>query len=170
MIFNRFDYRMTDEKKGVGVGWQLMKLGQYDMEQAGFLKFLLESRLKNHGAGVVAIDCGTNIGVHTIEWTKLLHNLGKLIALEAQEQVYYAICGNIALNKCFNVRAVNCASGDQGIRGSGDQDKIVDIPTQDYLKPSSFGSLEIRQTDESENIGQILNEFSKVQQITLDSL
>ena len=141
MIVNRFDYRMTDEKRGIGVGWQLMNSGQYDIKEVGFLKFLLERQLKNHGPGVVAIDCGAIIGVHTIEWAKLLHNRGKVIALEAQEQVYYALCGNIALNNCFNVRALNCASGDQ--------DKIMDIPTPDYFKPSSFGSLEIKQSDES---------------------
>ena len=162
MIVNRFDYRMTDEKRGIGVGWQLMNSGQYDMKEIGFLKFLLERRLKDQGAGLVAIDCGANIGVHTIEWAKLLHNQGKVIALEAQEQVYYALCGNIALNNCFNVRALNCASGDQ--------DKIIDIPTPDYLQPSSFGSLELKQSDGSENIGQALENFSKVQQITLDSL
>ena len=162
MIVNRFDYRMTDEKRGIGVGWQLMNSGQYDMKEIGFLKFLLERRLKDQGAGLTAIDCGANIGVHTIEWAKLLHNQGKVIALEAQEQVYYALCGNIALNNCFNVRALNCASGDQ--------DKIIDIPTPDYLKPSSFGSMEVKQSDESENIGQTLGELSKVQQITLDSL
>ena len=162
MIVNRFDYRMTDEKRGIGVGWQLMNSGQYDMKEVGFLKFLLERRLKEQGAGVVAVDCGANIGVHTIEWAKLLHNRGRVIALEAQEQVYYALCGNIALNNCFNVRALNCASGDQ--------DKIIDIPMPDYFKPSSFGSLEIKQSDESENIGQLLEEFSTVQQITLDSL
>ena len=139
-----------------------MNSGQCDIKEVGFLKFLLERQLKNHGPGVVAIDCGANIGVHTIEWANLLHNRGEVIALEAQEQVYCALCGNIALNNCFNVRALNCASGDQ--------DKIIDIPTPDYFKPSSFGSLELKQSDESENIGQTLEEISKVQRITLDSL
>ena len=162
MIVNRFDYRMTDEIRGIGVGWQLMNSGQYDMKEVGFLKFLLERRLKDYGDGVVAIDCGANIGVHTIEWAKLLHKRGKVIALEAQEQVYYALCGNVALNNCFNVKALNCASGDEN--------KIIKIPTPDYFQPSSFGSLEIKQSDKSENIGQTLEEFSEVQQITLDSL
>ena len=162
MIVNRFDYRMTDEIRGIGVGWQLMNSGQYDMKEVGFLKFLLERRLKDHGDGVVAIDCGANIGVHTIEWAKLLHKRGKVIALEAQEQVYYALCGNVALNNCFNVKALNCASGDEN--------KIINIPTPDYFQPSSFGSLEIKQSDKSENIGQTLEEFSEVQQISVDSL
>ena len=42
MIVNRFDYRMTDEKRGIGVGCQLMNSGQYDIKEVGFLKFLLE--------------------------------------------------------------------------------------------------------------------------------
>ena len=160
MIVNRFDYRMTDEKRGIGVGWQLMNSGQYDMKEVGFLTCSRGDSRSRGRSSSNRLWCEYWCSHHRMG--KASSQSGKVIALEAQEQVYYALCGNIALNNCFNVRALNCASGDQ--------DKIIDIPTPDYFKPSSFGSLEIKQSDESENIGQRLEEFSTVQQITLDSL
>lgn len=162
MIVNRFDYHMIDETTGYGVGWQIMNTGEYDMQEVGFVKFLLEQRLANYGAGVVAIDCGANIGVHTIEWAKMLYGKGSVVAFEPQEHVYYALCGNIALNNCFNVSAYNSAVGDEG--------KLIDMPKPNYFRPSSFGSMEIKQHDGSENIGQALTSTTKVEQVTLDTL
>ena len=68
MIVNRNDYRMIDETHGYGVGFQLLNTGEYDMQEINFVKFCLSQRLNDYGKGVVAIDCGANIGVHTIEW------------------------------------------------------------------------------------------------------
>ncbi|MGA8320591.1 MAG: hypothetical protein WB774_07170 [Xanthobacteraceae bacterium] len=31
------------------------------------------------------------------------------MAFEAQERIYYALAGNIAINNCFNARAINAA-------------------------------------------------------------
>jgi FkbM family methyltransferase len=107
---------------------------------------LLDARKEYFGAGVVALDCGTNIGVHTIEWAKHMHGWGTVTAFEAQEKIYYALAGNIAMNNCFNARAVWTAIGAS--------DGTIRVPVPDYLKPSSFGSLEIRKTEKTEFIGQ----------------
>ena len=162
MIVNRFDYHMIDNDTGYGVGWQIMNTGEYDMQEVSFVKFLLEQRLANYGKGAVAIDCGANIGVHTIEWAKMLFGKGSVVAFEPQEYVYYALCGNIALNNCFNVSAYNSAVGDEN--------KLIDMPKPNYFKPSSFGSMEIKQHDRSENIGQALTTTTKVEQVVLDAL
>ena len=37
------------------------------------------------GDGVMAIDCGANVGVHTLEWSRLMYGWGEVIAFEAQE-------------------------------------------------------------------------------------
>jgi FkbM family methyltransferase len=50
----------------------------------------------------VAIDCGANIGTHTIEWAKKMTGWGAVIGIEAQERIFYALAGNIAINNCFN--------------------------------------------------------------------
>jgi FkbM family methyltransferase len=107
---------------------------------------LLDARKEYFGAGVVALDCGANIGVHTIEWAKHMHGWGTVTAFEAQEKIYYALAGNIAMNNCFNARAVWTAIGAS--------DGTIRVPVPDYLKPSSFGSLEIRKTEKTEFIGQ----------------
>jgi hypothetical protein len=41
--------------------------------------------------GVVVIDCGANIGAHTIEWGKRMTGWGSVLAIEAQERIYYAL-------------------------------------------------------------------------------
>jgi len=162
MIVNRNDYRMIDETHGYGVGFQLLNTGEYDMQEINFAKFCLNQRLNDYGKGVVAIDCGANIGVHTIEWSKVLHNVGSIVSFEAQEMVYYQLCGNIALNNCFNVTAYNSAVGDRNC--------IIDMPKPNYFQPSTFGSMEIKQKDGSENIGQDLQNTTKIEQIALDDL
>ena len=67
---------------------------------------LLDLPRRYFGDGVVAIDRAANIGVHTVGWAKRMTGWGSLIAFEAQERVFCALAGNIALNNCFNARAV----------------------------------------------------------------
>jgi FkbM family methyltransferase len=162
MIVNRFDYKMIDEAHGYGVGFQLLNTGQYDMQEINLAKFILNRRLQNYGPGVVAIDCGANIGVHTIEWAKMLHQQGTVIAFEPQEAVYYALCGNIALNNCFNVSAYNSAVSDKS--------DLMDMPKPNYFQPSTFGSMELKQKEGSEDIGQELKETTKVESVALSNL
>ena len=48
-----------------------------------------------HGDGVVAVDGGANIGVHTIEWATAMTGWGSVIAIEPQERIYYALAGTL---------------------------------------------------------------------------
>jgi hypothetical protein len=68
MIVNRFDYRMVDENRGFGVGFQLLEGSSFDPQEVNLALDLLTLRRKHFGDGVMAIDCGANIGVHAIEW------------------------------------------------------------------------------------------------------
>ena len=70
---------------------------------------VLDLRRKHYGDGVVAVDCGANLGVHTVEWAKHMTGWGVVLAIEAQERIYYALAGNIAINNCFNARAIHAA-------------------------------------------------------------
>ena len=86
MIVNRLDY--NDGNEGLyGVGNQILSAGQYDIEEVGFLKSLLDDRRKSHGDGVVAVDCGANIGVHSLEWARHMREWGSVISIEAQERI-----------------------------------------------------------------------------------
>ena len=68
MIVNRFDYHMVDAERGYGVGFQILETAEFDQSEVDMALQLLNLRRRHHGDGVVAIDCGANIGVHTVEW------------------------------------------------------------------------------------------------------
>ena len=98
MIVNRFDYRMTGPASGIGVGYQILQSASFDPSEVELALHLLDLRKRFHGDGVVAIDCGANIGVHTVEWAASMTGWGSVVAIEAQERIYYALAGNIAIN------------------------------------------------------------------------
>jgi FkbM family methyltransferase len=149
MIVNRLDYRMVDANAGFGVGFQILETASFDPSEIKLAVGLLAARQRHHGNGVLAIDCGANIGVHTIEWAIAMTGWGTVFAIEAQERIYYALAGNIAINNCFNAMAIHAAVSSE----SG----IMTIPNPNYLVPSSFGSLELRKGANNEFIGQAIN-------------
>ena len=165
MIVNRNDYKMTGPNSGFGVGFQLLSTSGYDQPEIASTLALLRARRGDYGDGVVAIDCGANIGVHTIEWARLMTGWGGVYSFEAQEKIFYALAGNIALNNCFNVTARLAAVGAECGR--------ISLPAINYCVPSSFGSLELIPGDCNEDIGQYVDYNRPAQQIdmlTLDSL
>ena len=162
MIVNRLDYRMVDAERGYGVGFQILQTAAFDVAEVKLMVDLLALRRKHFGDGVVAIDCGANIGVHTIEWAKAMTGWGSVLAIEAQERIYYALAGNIAINNCFNAVAVHGAVSSE----SG----ILQIPNPNHAVSSSFGSLELRQRNGNEFIGQPIDYQNtvNVRKLTLD--
>ena len=145
LIVNRHDQHVNSSG-GYGVGFEILENGAYNQSEVDLVLRLLNWRREIHGDGVLALDCGANIGVHTIAWAKHMTGWGSVLAFEAQERVFYALAGNICLNNCFNARALQVAVGDQ--------DGTLSIPVPDYNRPGSFGSLELVFNDNTENIGQ----------------
>lgn len=166
MIINRNDYRILNDGRGYGVGYQLMTQSAFDQQEVNFAMAMLNTRHANFGAGVVALDCGANIGVHTVEWARLMCQWGRVIAFEAQEKIYYALAGNIVINNCLNVTARLAAVGAEC--------GTMEIPEPNYLVPSSYGSFEIKQRDDTEFIGQKIdysgNDLKTIDVVTIDSL
>jgi FkbM family methyltransferase len=166
LIVNRNDYRMIDAERGYGVGYDILNASLYKPDEVANALYLLTLRREFFGEGVVAIDCGANIGVHTIEWAKMMQGWGRVIAIEAQERIFYALAGNIALNNCFNASAIHGAVGAQ----TG----TITVPQPDYCQPASFGSLELRQSAQNEFIGQTIDyrveNGSAIRLLTIDSL
>lgn len=166
MIVNRFDRLVMDNLPGVGVGFQVLEHAAYDPDEVSLVLSLLNLRRQYYGDGVVAVDCGANIGVHTVEWAKHMTGWGEVLAFEAQERIYYALAGNLAINNCFNARAVHAAV----TAASG----MMKIPTPNYFIPGSFGSLELRKGHNPEFIGQPIdyaeNALVEVRAVNLDSL
>jgi FkbM family methyltransferase len=166
MIVNRFDQLIVDDTGGYGVGLQLLEKAAYDPEEVSLLLRMLDLRRECYGDGVIAIDCGANIGVHTIEWAKHMTGWGVVLAIEAQERIYYALAGNIAINNCFNARAFHAAVS----TACG----TMKMPMPDYSVTGSFGSLELKKRDNMESIGQPIDysesKMTSVSTMSLDSL
>jgi FkbM family methyltransferase len=165
MLVNRMDYNHTFSGDFYGVGAQIMENGCYDPRDVDSLRNLLQCRRNHFGSGVVALDGGANIGVHTVEWARHMRGWGSVIAVEAQERIFYALAGNIALQNCFNARAIWAALAD--VPGE------LSIPEPDYTRQASFGSFELKARVGGEFIGQEIDyskPTSKVRQIMIDGL
>ena len=166
MIVNRFDHHTDGEGRGFGVGFKMLNESAHDFGEISVAAFVLASRRRYFGDGVIVVDCGANIGSHTVSWAKQLTGWGSVIAIEAQERIYYALAGNVTINNCFNVRLIRAAAGDRN--------GVMKIPDPDYFAPASFGSLELRPAKQPEQIGQIIDysdaKLVSVDAITIDSL
>ncbi|MCC8961938.1 FkbM family methyltransferase [Bradyrhizobium sp. Pear76] len=166
MIVNRNDYNVTGSGGAYGVGYQILNGSSFDASEVGFMLALLNRRRQYFGDGVVAIDGGANIGVHTVEWARHMHGWGRVLSFEAQEIVYYALAGNIVINNCLNARAKLAALGEH--------DGELIVPQPDYFAHASFGSLELRERTNTESIGQRISydpsSGSTVPMVRIDSL
>jgi FkbM family methyltransferase len=165
MIMNRFDQHVAGPNRAYGAGFQLLNKASYDADEVALMLQVLDLRRKHHGDGVVAVDCGANLGVHTVEWAKHMTGWGVVLAFEAQERIYYALAGNIAINNCFNARAIHAAVANQP--------GAMKMPNPNYFTNSSFGSLELKKRDNTEFIGQPIDysddKMVDVQTVNLDS-
>lgn len=161
MIVNRYDYRQVDNGV-IGVGHKLLTQSCFDSNELNLMLQILPLLLKYRGTGVVMFDAGANIGSYTLTAARAMIGWGEVIAVEAQERLFYALAGNIVLNNLSNARAIWSALSDK--KGT------LEIPMPDYNAPASYGSLELIQTKDSEDIGQKLEKTQSVPTITIDSL
>ena len=145
LLVNRNDHHQVGTS-GYGVGYQLLNTSAFDAPEVNTARTLLSLRRRHYGDGVVAVDCGANIGVHSVEWARHMDGWGEVIAIEAQERIFYALAGNLSINNCFNARALWAAVGAEA--------GVIAVPQPDYHRSGSFGSLEIRQHQGNEFIGQ----------------
>lgn len=165
MIVNRND-RHEGANGGYGVGYQLLGQSAFDPDEVALALQMLDLRRKHFGPGVFALDGGANVGVHTLEWARHMSGWGRVLSFEAQEYVFYALAGNIAINNCWNASARWSALGEAVGH--------IEVPEPDYLRPGSFGSLELRQGKRTEFIGQQVSysaeDCVRTPMVSIDSL
>ncbi len=75
MIVNCNDYAVQ-QQQSFGVGLQILENSCFDASEVQFVLRLLELGRRYFGDGVFAIDGGASIGVHSIEWARLMHGWG----------------------------------------------------------------------------------------------
>lgn len=160
VILNHLDFRQLGAGSvELGVGLDLLVNGEFDLSLISMTGGALQLRQRKHGAGVVALDCGANIGIYTIEWARGMEGWGKVLCFEPQERIYYALCGNLALNNLFNAQAINAAVGAKRA--------VIDMPVPDYCTPGQFGGLSLNGKGE---IGQKISHTEQVQVHAIDDL
>src|SRR5262249_8213949 len=69
----------------------ILERGAYGPSEVKFILSVLDLRRRMAGEGVFAVDCGANIGTHAIEWAKHMTGWGSVLAIEAQERIFYAL-------------------------------------------------------------------------------
>lgn len=147
------DVRMTHTRYGLMVypandmfiGPCLEAYGEYGAEEANSFRQLI-------GAGAVVADVGANIGSHTLLYSQLVGETGRVLAFEPQPKIFHMLCANVALNGIGNVTTYQAGVGQKlgtmrvstpneekrvnfgGISLGEEGPEVVDIVTLDSLK------------------------------------
>ena len=110
---------------------------------------------------LVVYDVGANIGLHTLAFASTFRGKIKLQAFEAQRQLFYMLCGSVALNNFSNVFCYHHAVSDT----SGE---LLTFSTPNYSSHANFGSLELipPRSSDNQSMKKVLSE--SVSTIKLD--
>ena len=66
---------------------QILTHSSYDQIEVNLATRLIEKRRQYYKDGVIALDCGANIGVHTIEWAKNMTEWGEVFLLNLKKNL-----------------------------------------------------------------------------------
>jgi FkbM family methyltransferase len=118
--------------------------------------FLLQSKPK-----ITMYDVGSNIGTHTVALANRFNERVQIRAFEAQRQIYYMLCGSVAINGLNNVYCEYAAVSD----ASG----FLSIHVPDYTEINNFGGVELQLPVHSDNQTMNKPNIESVQTVTIDS-
>ena len=135
IIYNANDYY---------IGSCISEYGEYCDDEINLISKFVKK-------GDIVLDVGSNIGLMTIPFSKMVGQIGKVVSFEPQTQVFNIICGNIVINNLDNVEVHNIALGDNN------QDLF--LPKINYKEQNNFGGISLSEK------GEI-----KIKQIKLDDL
>jgi FkbM family methyltransferase len=143
------------------IGQSIRHLGSWAQDDidliANFCDIILDSK-----PNMVLYDVGSNIGTHSIALAKKYGNRISVRAFEAQRQIYYMLCGNVAINGLDNVVCEYLAVSDVS-------DQTIDIALPDYNAVNNFGGVELVKPNYSDNQDMVKPNTESVVTCTLDS-
>jgi FkbM family methyltransferase len=122
----------------------------------GLIDLLLQNKPQ-----VIFYDVGANIGTHTVAVAKRFAERVAVRSFEAQRQVYYVVCGNVAINGLDNVHVHHAA-----VSNVANSSIMVDLP--DYTLPNNFGGLELIQSERTDNQYMTKTRRETVNTVTID--
>jgi len=162
MIVNRFDFSICPKDLAIlpGVGGDFLEYNEYKRQSIDACFGVIKSRYDKFGEGVVVLDIGANIGAYTLGWAHRMHEWGSILAIEAQERVFYALAGNVAINNCFNVQVI------WGI--AAEKSGFMIVPELEQCRFTNFGGLsligkDLEDRNEYKELGKV-----KIQAIAID--
>jgi FkbM family methyltransferase len=145
LLVNRLDFCRLEETP-LAAGSLLLETGDFEPSLGTFVRGVLTNRRAEYGDGVTVLDVGANIGAFTVSWARHMDGWGLVVAIEAQERLFYALAGNLTLNNIFNAKAIWAAAGMD--------DGTMMIPKVNYQESGSYGNLELQEKPSNEFIGQ----------------
>lgn len=142
------------------IGRSIELYGAWAKEDIDLIASLLNLLLQQKPV-LTFYDVGANIGTHTVALAKIFGDKLKIKSFEAQRQVYYMLCGNVAINGLTNVYCYNLAVSDKS-------DQTLEIKLPDYQMPNNFGGLELIEPVRSDNQYMTKTAIDLVETVCLD--
>ena len=136
MLYNRND---------IYIGASLRKYGEFSGQETALFRMIVQP-------GRTVLDVGANIGVHTVDLSRLVGSAGAVHAVEPQRLIFQALCANVALNSCTNVFTRQAAVGAAP--------NAILVPSLDPDQRNNYGGLSLLEPQPGES----------VQLITIDNL
>ena len=143
------------------IGQSIRQLGSWAQDDIDLINNFCDIILDNK-PNMVLYDVGANIGSHSIALAKKHGSRISIRAFEAQRQIYYMLCGNVAINGLDNVICEYLAV-------SNVADETIGIALPDYNSINNFGGVELIKAEHSDNQDMIKPNTESVVTCTLDN-
>jgi FkbM family methyltransferase len=108
------------------IGASIVKTGVWAPRDVAYFRSVIQP-------GMTVLDIGANIGHHTVLYASLVGPAGRVIAFEPQAVIYRLLCGNLAINGCQQVEAVQTCVGEA--------EGTVRLVGVSYAGADNFGAL-----------------------------
>jgi FkbM family methyltransferase len=131
MLYNRND---------TYIGASLRKYGEFSGEEAALFCLIVQP-------GRTVLDLGANIGVHTVDLSRLVGPTGIVHAFEPQRLTFQLLCANVALNSCSNVFTHQAALGAAG--------GTIRVPALDPGERHNYGGLSLLDSGNGESVAML---------------
>lgn len=142
------------------VGREIIRYGAWAPGDITLIIELLTKRMEV-SSKLVFYDVGANIGTHSVAVSKAFDANVMIRAFEAQRQIFYMLCGNVALNNLTNIFCHhNAVSNDTA---------DISYYAPDYNAPNNFGGTELIPPVRSDNLDLIRGSCDSVTSVRLEA-
>ena len=143
------------------IGRSIETYGAWAADDIELIKSIIQIQLEEKKS-VKFYDVGANIGTHTVALAREFGNSISVRSFEAQRQIYYMLCGNVALNGLENVICHHLAVSNR-------RNAVIPIKLPDYNTENNFGGVELGTPNRSDNHDMVKPGLDHVQTVILDS-